>query len=65
MDLTKMTRAKAEKMVAATSDAETLKKLGDHRNKHVRAKAAHKAARCLAREVAVEAATERAAEVSS
>ncbi len=42
MDLTKMTRAKAEKMVAATNDAETLRRLGDHKNKHVRAKAAYK-----------------------
>jgi hypothetical protein len=42
MDITKLTRMKAEKLVAATSDPEALRRLGDHTNKHVRAKAAHK-----------------------
>lgn len=42
MDVTKMTRAQAERHVAAANDLETLKRLGDHRNKHVRAKAAYK-----------------------
>lgn len=42
MDLTKMTRAQAERAVAATTDPETLRLLGDHKNKHVRAKAAYK-----------------------
>lgn len=45
MDIKKMTRAKAEKAVAATTDLEVLRRLGDHVNKHVRAKAAHKFAR--------------------
>jgi hypothetical protein len=43
IDPAKMTRVKAEKMVAATRDLELLKRLGDHKNKHVRAKAAYKA----------------------
>ena len=42
MDLTKMTRAQAERLVAGTTDPETLKRLGDHKNKHVRAKANYK-----------------------
>ena len=42
MDLTKMTRAQAERLVAGTNDRETLKLLGDHKNKHVRAKAGRK-----------------------
>lgn len=42
MDVTKMTRAQAERLVAAANDLETLKRLGDHKNKHVRAKAAYK-----------------------
>jgi len=42
MDLTKMTRMRAEKMVAETNDLESLQKLGDHKNKHVRAKASFK-----------------------
>jgi hypothetical protein len=42
VDLKKVTRARAEKMVAATNDPETLRWLGDHTNKHVRAKAAYK-----------------------
>ena len=42
MDLTKMTRAQAERLVAGTNDRETLKLLGDHKNKHVRAKAHRK-----------------------
>lgn len=42
MDVTKMTRAQAERQVAAANDLETLKLLGDHKNKHVREKAAYK-----------------------
>ena len=49
MDLTKMTRMQAERIVAATSDLETLRLLGDHKNKHVRAKAGYKYARIEAK----------------
>ena len=42
MDLTKMTRMQAERLVAAIDDTFTLKLLGDHKNKHVRAKANYK-----------------------
>jgi len=45
MDVSKMTRMQAERAVAKTTDLDVLKKLGDHKNKHVRAKAAHKYAR--------------------
>lgn len=45
LDVSKMTRVQAERAVAATRDPETLKALGDHKNKHVRAKAAYKYAR--------------------
>lgn len=41
-DVTKMTRAQGERAVAATTDLETLKLLGDHKNGHVRAKANYK-----------------------
>lgn len=42
MDVTKMTRMQGERAVAATKDLGALKTLGDHKNKHVRAKAAYK-----------------------
>lgn len=42
MNVTGMTRAQAERAVAATGSMELLKLLGDHKNKHVRAKAAYK-----------------------
>lgn len=41
-DVSKMTRAQGEKAVAATMSLEMLKALGDHKNSHVRAKAAYK-----------------------
>lgn len=50
MDVSKMTRMKAERAVAATTDPEVLKKLGDHKNKHVRQKAAFKYARMMNQE---------------
>ena len=42
LNVTKMTRMQAERMVSATTDPETLKMLGDHKNKHVRTKVAYK-----------------------
>jgi hypothetical protein len=43
LDLKKVTRARAEKMVAATSDVEALRRFAaEHGNKHVRVKAEHK-----------------------
>lgn len=42
MDLTKMTRMQAERLVAVTSDLDRLNKIADHKNKHVRAKANYK-----------------------
>ena len=42
MDIHDMTRAQAERLVAGTTDIEMLKLLGDHKNKHVRAKAGRK-----------------------
>ena len=41
-DVKQMTRAQGERAVAATNDPEVLQALGDHKNKHVRAKAAYK-----------------------
>lgn len=35
MDLTTMTRARAERLVAQTDDKETLRQLAKHSNKHV------------------------------
>lgn len=52
MDPKKMTRSKAEKLVAATSDVEALQRFAaEHGNKHVRAKAAYKAAKLAEAEV--------------
>jgi hypothetical protein len=42
MDLTKMTRAQAERMIASTRDEETLTLLVKHKNSHVQKKAQHK-----------------------
>lgn len=47
MDLTKMTRMQAERIAARTEDLEVLRRLGDHKNKHVRAKAAYKVAKIV------------------
>lgn len=44
MDLTKMTRAQAERLAASTTDEETLRSLAGHKNGHVKAKAARKLA---------------------
>jgi len=44
IDVKKMTRAKAEKLVAATTNDETLRALAQHVNKHVQAKATFKRA---------------------
>ena len=46
-DVKQMTRVQGERVVAATDDLETLKALGDHKNSHVRAKAAYKYTRLL------------------
>lgn len=40
-----LSRAKAEKVIAQTSDAEKLTQLAGHKNKHVVAKAKHKLGR--------------------
>jgi hypothetical protein len=40
-----LSRAKAEKLIAQTSDAEKLTQLAGHKNKHVVAKAKHKLGR--------------------
>lgn len=45
MDVKKMTRAKAEKLIAGTTDEKTLKLLAQHVNKHVVHKATCKLAR--------------------
>jgi hypothetical protein len=42
MDVKKVTRARAEKLVAGTTDEETLRRLAGHANKHVVAKATYK-----------------------
>jgi hypothetical protein len=38
----KLTRAQAERTVACTEDLELLRKLAEHQNKHVKAKATRK-----------------------
>jgi len=45
MDLKKMTRAQAERLVASTTDEETLRLLAGHGNSHVQSKAKHKLAK--------------------
>lgn len=45
MDLTKMTRAQAERVVASTRDEPTLLLLTTHKNKHVCEKAKYKLAK--------------------
>lgn len=45
MDITKLTRMQAERLVARTTDEETLVALQKHKNKHVVAKATAKIAR--------------------
>ena len=42
MDLTKMTRAQAERLAASTTDEDLLKSLAGHKNSHVKAKASRK-----------------------
>ena len=42
MDFTKLTRAQAERAVAATNDEEMLLGLVKHKNSHVQKKAKHK-----------------------
>ena len=56
VDVTKMTRMRAERAVTATTDLDVLKMLGDHKNKHVRAKANYKYAALM--QAQAEAATE-------
>jgi hypothetical protein len=48
MDPTKLTRARAEKLVAQTEDEVALKALAAHKNKHVAHKATFKLARLAA-----------------
>jgi arsenate reductase-like glutaredoxin family protein len=42
IDVKKMTRARAEKLVAATTDEDSLSALANHQNSHVRTKVAFK-----------------------